>query len=210
MQTFVQDLRYGARMLLKQPGFTLVAVLTLALGIGANLTIFSFVDTMFLRPLPAREPDRLVTVEATRNGRWSDGYSYLAYAHYGDHSQSFEGLVAHYSTAPVNIVADGDSRVTNGAVVSANYFSVLGVQPRLGRFFLPEEDAAPDRNPVVVISHGTWESRFGGDPAVLGKELVLNAAAHEFGADLYRGAGALLEHARSVRRSGVWCQPAHS
>jgi len=172
-----QDLRYGARMLLKQPGFTLIAVLTLALGIGANLTIFSFVDTMFLRPLPAREPERLVTVEATRNGRWSDGQAYPTYVHYRDLCQSLEALVAHYSTAPVNMVAEGDSRITNGAVVSANYFSVLGIQPRLGRFFLPEEDAVPDRDPVVVISHMMWEGRFGGDPTVLGKELVLNGSA---------------------------------
>ncbi|HTG18011.1 MAG TPA: ABC transporter permease [Blastocatellia bacterium] len=177
MQTLWQDLRYGTRMLIKQPGFTLIAVLTLALGIGANLTIFSFVDTMFLRPLPAREPERLVNVEATRNGRWSDGHAYPTYVHYRDHCQSFEALVAHYSTAPVNIVADGDSRVTNGAVVSANYFSVLGIQPRLGRFFLPEEDSVPDRDPVVVISHTMWDGRFGGDPAVLGKELVLNGSA---------------------------------
>lgn len=174
MNTVWQDLRYGARMLLKQPGFTLIAVLTLALGIGANLTIFSFVDTMFFRPLPAREPERLVTVEATRNGRWNDGQAYPTYVHYRDHSQSFEALVAHYSTAPVNIVAEGDSRVANGAVVSANYFSVLGIQPRLGRFFVPEEDAVPDRDPVVVISHLMWESRFGGDPAVPGRELILN------------------------------------
>jgi predicted permease len=177
MNTVWQDLRYGARMLLKKPGFTLIAVLTLAVGIGANLTIFSFVDTMFLRPLPAQEPERLVTVEATRNGRWSEGYSYSAYVHYRDHCQSFEGLIAHYSTAPVNIVAEGDSRVTNGAVVSANYFSVLGIQPRLGRFFLPEEDAVPDRDAVVVISYRMWQGRFAGDPAVLGKELVLNGSA---------------------------------
>ena len=177
METLWQDLRYGARMLLKRPGFTLIAVLTLALGIGANLTIFSFVDTMFLRPLPARDPDRIVTVEATRNGRWSEGQAYPTYAHYRDHCQSLDALVAHYSTAPVNIVADGDSRVTNGAVVSANYFAALGVQPSLGRFFLPEEDAVPDRDPVVVISHTMWESRFGGDPAVLGKELLLNGTA---------------------------------
>jgi len=164
-------------MLLRKPGFTLIAVLTLALGIGANLTIFSFVDTMFLRPLPAREPDRLVIVEATRNGRWNGGYAYPAYLHYSDHCQSFEALVAHYSTSPVNIVAEGDSRVTNGAVVSANYFPVLGIQPRLGRFFLPEEDAVPDRGPVVVISYQMWQGRFGGDPAVLEKELVLNGTA---------------------------------
>lgn len=177
MNTVWQDLRYGARMLLKQPGFTLIAVLTLALGIGANLTIFSFVDTMFLRPLPAREPERLVTVEATRNGRWNEGYAYPAYVHYRDHCQSFEALVAHYSTSPVNIFAEGDSQVANGAVVSANYFSALGIQPRLGRFFLPEEDAVPDRDAVVVISHRMWEGRFGGDPGVLGKELVLNGSA---------------------------------
>lgn len=177
MNTVWQDLRFGARMLMKKPGFTLIAVLTLALGIGANLTIFSFVDTMFLRPLPAQEPERLVTVEATRNGRWSDGHGYSAYVHYRDHCQSLEALVAHYSTAPVNIVAGGDSRVANGAVVSANYFSVLGIQPRLGRFFLPEEDAVPDRDAVVVIGHRMWEDRFAGDPAVVGKELVLNGRA---------------------------------
>jgi len=177
MNTVWQDLRYGARMLLKKPGFTLIAVLTLALGIGANLTIFSFVDTMFLRPLPASDPERLVTVEATRNGRWSDGHAYRTYTHYRDHCHSLEALVAHYSTAPVNIVAEGDSRVANGAVVSANYFSALGIQPRLGRFFLPEEDAVPDRDQVVVISYRMWESRFGSDPAVLGKELVLNGSA---------------------------------
>ena len=177
MGNLVQDLRYSARMLLKQPGFTLIAVLTLALGIGANLTIFSFVDTMFLRPLPVHEPERLVNVEPMRNGRLSGGHAYPTYVHYRDHCQSFDALVAHYSTAPLNIVAEGDSRVVNGAVVSANYFPVLGIQPRLGRFFLPEEDSVPDRDPVVVISHTMWESRFGSDPAALGKELILNGSA---------------------------------
>ncbi|MCI0362998.1 MAG: ABC transporter permease, partial [Phycisphaerales bacterium] len=99
------------------------------------------------------------------------------YTHFRDHSKSFESLAAHYSTAPLDVVGDGDSRVMNGAVVSANYFSMLGISPLLGRFFLPEEDAAPDRNPVVVISHGMWQSRFGGDPSVLGKEIRLNGTA---------------------------------
>jgi len=177
MQTLWQDLRFGARMLLKRPGFTLIAVITLALGIGANLTIFSFVDAFFLRPIPAREPDKLINVEGSHHGRPYAYFAYPAYVHYRDHSKSFEALAAHYSTAPLNVVTEGDSRVANGAVVSANYFSMLGIQPRLGRFFLPEEDAVPDRNPVVVISYGMWQSRFGGYPGVLGKELRLNGVA---------------------------------
>jgi predicted permease len=174
MHALWQDLRFGARMLMKQPVFTLIAVITLALGIGANLTIFSFVDTMFFRPLPVREPYRLVTGSAIRNGR---DFAYPAYAYFRDHSKSFETLAAHYSTAPLDVVAGGDSRMANGAVVSANYFPMLGISPLLGRFFLPEEDATPDRDPVVVISHGMWQGRFGGDPSVLGKEIRINGKA---------------------------------
>src|SRR5215475_12118945 len=177
MSTLWQDLRYSARMLAKKPGFTLIAVLTLALGIGANLTIFSFVDTFFLRPIPAREPNQLANVEGTHNGRPYAYFAYPAYIHYRDHNKSFEALAAHYSTAPLNMVIEGDARMTNGAVVSANYFSMLGIQPHLGRFFLPEEDAVPDRNPVVVISYRVWQDRFNGDPAALGKELNLNGVA---------------------------------
>ena len=177
MSTLWQDLRYSARMLAKKPGFTLIAVLTLALGIGANLTIFSFVDTFFLRPIPAREPNQLANVEGTHNGRPYAYFAYPAYIHYRDHNKSFEALAAHYSTAPLNMVIEGDARVTNGAVVSANYFSMLGIQPHLGRFFLPEEDTAPDRNPVVVISYNLWRRRFGGDQSVLGKGLLLNGNA---------------------------------
>jgi predicted permease len=164
-------------MLLKNPGFTLAAIITMALGIGANLTIFSFVDAFFLRPIPARQPEALVNVEGRHNGRPYALFAYPAYEHYRNHSKSFEALVAHYSTAPLNVVAEGDSRVANGAVVSANYFSMLGIQPLLGRFFLPEEDVVPDRNAVVVISYGMWQSRFGGNPGVLGKELQLNGTA---------------------------------
>ena len=184
MQTYrwedamIQDLRYGVRMLAKKPGFTLIAVLTLALGIGANLTIFSFVDTFFLRSVPARNPERLVIAEYSRKGGSLRDYnvSYPEYLNYRDHTESFESLAAHYSTAPLNVVIEGDSRVANGAVVSANYFSMLEIQPHLGRFFLPEEDAAPDRNPVVVISYWMWQRYFGGDPSVVGKELRLNGS----------------------------------
>src|SRR5262245_34764755 len=173
LETFLQDLGYGLRILRKNPGFTAAAVLLLALGIGANLTIFSFVDAFFLRPIPAREPAALVNVESTRNGR-GYGISYPTYVTYRDHSKSFTALAAHYSTAPLNLGEAGDTRMVNGAVVSANYFPMLGIEPRLGRFFLPEEDAVPDRNPVVVISERMWQDRFGGDPAALGRQLRLN------------------------------------
>jgi hypothetical protein len=173
IETLLQDLRYGLRILRKNPGFTAASVLLLALGIGANLTIFSFVDTFFLRPIPAREPAALVNVESTRNGR-GYGISYQSYVTYRDHSKSFTALAAHYSTAPLNLGVAGDTRMVNGAVVSANYFPMMGIEPRLGRFFLPEEDAVPDRNPVVVISERMWRDRFGGDPAALGKQLRLN------------------------------------
>src|SRR5712691_6412745 len=107
MRTFIQDLRYGTRMLLKRPIFSLIAVVTLALGIGANLTIFSFVDTMFLRPLPVREPYQLVTASVDRDG----GFAYPAYAHFRDRTKSFEALAAHYSTAPLDLAtSDGDSQ----------------------------------------------------------------------------------------------------
>ncbi|HJZ79653.1 MAG TPA: ABC transporter permease [Pyrinomonadaceae bacterium] len=173
MRTIIQDLRYGARILLKQPGLALVAVMALALGIGANLTILSFVDTMFFRPLPVRAPYQLVSVEIGPDS----GYSYPVYKYFRDHTGTFAEFAAHYSTAPLDVAGPGgDAQTMRGAVVSANYFSVLGLNPALGRFFSPEEDAVPDRDQVVVISHGMWQSRFSGDPAIVGKEIQLNGS----------------------------------
>jgi len=173
MQTLIQDLRYGARMLLKRPGLSLIAIITLALGIGANLTIFSFVDAMFLRPLPVPSPYQLVSVAAGRDG----GMAYPAYEHFRDHNKSFVALAAHYSTAPLDLaLPGGESETLNGAVVSANYFSTLAISPSLGRFFSADEDKVPDRDRVAVISHGMWQSRFGADLSVIGKEIVLNGS----------------------------------
>src|ERR1051325_10102756 len=172
MNTFIQDLRYGARMLLKRPGLSLIAIITLALGIGANLTIFTFVDTMFLRPLPVREPYQLVSVGPATG----EGFAYPVYAHMRDQSKSFEALAAHYSTAPLNFSSDGGSQMIRGAVVSENYFSTLGVTPMQGRFFLPDEDSVPDRDRVVVIGEGFWQAKFGGDTSVLGKKIRLNGS----------------------------------
>ena len=168
------EARYGLRMLLKNRTFTIVTVLTLALGLGANLTIFSFVDTFFLRPLPVQKPYQLATVTATQNGELVWGYAYPEYAYLRDHSQSFESLAAHYSTSPLSVVADGDSREASGAVVSANYFPMLGVKPLMGRFFLPEEDTVPDRDAVAVISHRMWQDRFSGSPSIVGTDIRLN------------------------------------
>ncbi len=172
--TVWQDLRYARRMMRRSPGFTVVAVVTLALGIGANTTIFSFIDAFFLRPLPVEEPFRLVSVYGDPNPY--SGFCYPEYVHFRNHSTVFAGLAAHYSTAPLNVVADGDSKEAVGAIVSGNYFSVLRVKPLLGRFFAPDEDAVPDRNPVAVISFGLWQSRFAGDPAIVDKPLRVNGA----------------------------------
>ena len=173
MNTLFQDLRYGLRMLLKRPGFASVSVIALALGIGANLTILSFVDTMFFRPLPVRAPYQLVTVEIGPDG----GYSYPVYKYFRDHTRTFAGFAAHYSTAPLDVAGSGrDPETMRGAVVSANYFSVLGLNPARGRFFSPEEDSVPDRDQVAVISHGMWLSRFSGDAAIVGKEIQVNGS----------------------------------
>jgi predicted permease len=174
MDSLLRDLRFSFRSLLKRPALTIITILTLALGLGANLTIFSFVDTFFLRPLPVQKPYQLATVTATRNAELVWGYAYPEYAYFRDHSQSFEALAAHYSTSPLSVVADGDSREASGAVVSANYFPMLGIKPLLGRFFLPEEDTVPDRDAVAVISYRMWQDRFGGAPSIVGKDIRVN------------------------------------
>jgi predicted permease len=167
-----KDLRYAFRGMRQSPGFTAVAVATLGLGIGATTTIFSFIDAFFLRPLPVEEPFRLVSVYGSPNPY--SGFCYPEYAYFRDHATVFTGLAAHYSTAPLNVIADGDSREATGAVVSANYFSVLGVKPLLGRFFSVDEDTVPDRDFVAVVSYGMWQRRFAGDPAIAGKTVKIN------------------------------------
>ena len=174
LETTLQDLRYGVRMLRRGRGITIVAVISLALGIGASTTIFSLVDTLFYRALPAREPDRLVRVYGSMNGRGYSFFSNPEYVHFRDHSTSFETLAAHYSYAPLNVVTNGDSEEVQGAVVSASYFPLVGVEPLLGRFFQPLEDAVPDRDPVAVISFDYWQQRCAGDSTVIGRQIRIN------------------------------------
>jgi len=174
MQILWQDLRFGLRMLLKNPGFTLVAVITLALGIGANTAIFSFVNSLFLRPLPVTNPDRVARLYAEdTQGRKFDVFSYPNYADLRDRSQTLQGLAAHSQVAAS--VGLGDSAENSeGEVVTGNYFHVLGVNAAQGRALLPEDDLTPGAHPVVVISHAFWNRRLGADKNAVGKKLYIN------------------------------------
>ena len=189
-----QDLRFGVRMLKKQPGFTLIAVVSLALGIGANTAIFSLVDTVLLKSLPVRDPAALIQL------KWAAGDSFLV-RYSGNASRTelpglrvatsftyatFEQLQAQQRTltdlfafAPVeqlNVNLSGQSEIASGLVVTGNYYSALGVTPLLGRTLTSADDRA-GANPVAVLSHHFWQRRFGGDPAVIGKQLNVNNAA---------------------------------
>jgi predicted permease len=174
METLLRDIRYGVRSLLKRPGFTAIAVVTLALGIGANTAIFSLVNTVLLRPLPVPHPEQLVEVYGTfHNGADYTIQSYLNYKDYRDRNDVFSGLMA-YRFAPMSVSHEGRNERVWGYLVSGNYFDVLGVQPFLGRYFLPEEDKTPSSHPVAVISYGCWQKRFASGRDVVGQNLVLN------------------------------------
>ena len=164
---FVQDLRFGLRMLRKNPGFTAIAVLTLALGIGANTAIFSLLDAALLRTLPVEEPQRLVLVDcADEQGNAINAFSYPEFSYLRSHAHTLS--VFAYDHADLNLSAGTVTDAPSGMLVSDNYFSVLGVQPPLGRGFAPGDEA------VAVISHVFWKSRFGGDPEIVGRAIVLN------------------------------------
>jgi predicted permease len=174
-----QDIRFGIRMLAKNPGFTAMAVLTLALGIGANTAIFSFVDQLLLRPLPFPEADRLVApcyrVLRTSNVH-NASVSIPDYIFYRDHSTTLAALAAYADIDVALRLGDRQVRLP-GEIVSYNYFSVLGVSPFLGRWFLADEDAVPRRNPVVVLGYGLWQQAFGSDAEVVGRHAVINGVS---------------------------------
>jgi putative ABC transport system permease protein len=169
-----QDLRFGARMLLKKPGFTAVTVLTLALGIGANTAIFSVVNAVLLRPLPFPESDRLMNfwVTSPKEGLRKMQLTNGLFAFFHDNSQTFEEF-AGYSNAGFNLTGKGEPTRLNGANVTYDFFSVMGQAPLHGRTFLPQE-CAPGNNLVAILSYELWQQRFGGDPKMIGKALNLN------------------------------------
>jgi putative ABC transport system permease protein len=173
MEALVQDLRYALRTLARSPGFTLVAVLTLALGIGANTAVFSVLCGVLLRPLPYPEPDRLVQIaEIYRGSTFSLATSYSQFRFLDQHQPVFRSFAATTSVG-FNLFAGGEAERVNGLRVSRDYFRTLGVAPQLGREFLLGEDQ-PGGPSVAILSHGLWERRFGGDPGAVGRVISLD------------------------------------
>jgi predicted permease len=176
LREIIADVRYGLRQLARNPGFTLAATISLALGIGANTTIFSYVNALLLRPPSGvMTPDKLMSVWNRMPGGGNLQQSYPDYLYYRDHNRVFSGLAAYGSDPErVSWKVGGDTELIYGQLVSGNFFSVLRVTLALGRGFLPQEDQVPLRNPVVVLSHGFWQNQLGSDVRVIGKTLTLN------------------------------------
>ena len=181
LEVLLQDLRYGLRMLKKNPGFTAVAVLSLALGIGANTTIFTVVNAVLLNALPVRDLPRLVEIDTvdsktmvTQANSEKLGMSLPNFKDYRRENSVFTDMAA---LLPTQLTWSGGSepRQVQGQLVTANYFDVLGLRPQLGRFFLPDEDTKPNGNDVTVISYYFWTNKLGSDPNIVNKSLILNA-----------------------------------
>src|SRR5580765_2504182 len=173
MKTLLQDLRYAIRTMLKKPGFTLIAVMTLALGIGGSTAIFTVVDAALLRGLPYKSPERLYHLwESTPQKEFAQReFSYPDFQDY-QQNQVMDGLAA-YTGGGAIMSGRGEPERLFAPAATANFFSVLGVEPVIGRTFQPGEDK-PGAPRVVVLTYGMWQRRFGGDPGILGQSLTIN------------------------------------
>lgn len=185
MQTLMQDVRYAFRMLAKSKAFSAIAILSLALGIGANTTIFSVVNAILLHPLPVKDISRLVQVDTidtktvvTVANATKLGISYPNYQDYARDNQVFSGTAAFLGPLPLTWSGRAEPKQVFGQLVTANYFDVLGLRPATGRFFLPDEDTKPGGNNVAVLSHSLWVNKFGSDPNIVGQVLTLNATPY--------------------------------
>src|SRR5215218_373217 len=175
MNTLLQDIRFGIRMLLKSPSVSIVATIALALGIGANTAIFSVVNAVLLRPLPFPNPDSLVAVFETAPalGRNRGSHSYPNFFDVRAQSTVFERISCYHSSDFI-MTGRGEPARLQGAVVTADVFPLLGVQPKLGRTFLPDEDKPTETGRVVVLSHSLFQQRFGGDPSIINQSVTLD------------------------------------
>jgi len=200
MDSLIKDIQYGVRTLLKQPGFTLLAVMTLALGIGANTAIFSVVNVVLLRSLPYARAEELVGIYLVPKGAPENvelPFSPAEYLYLRTHNNSFADVAAMSNKGwPVNLTNAGEPERLQGYQVSANLFSLLGVSPELGRGFTPEEDRA-GTNRVVVLSQDLWQRRFGGDRSILNRTLTLNG-------DSYTVIGVMPRDFRFVTKTDLW------
>jgi len=176
IDTTLQDLRYAVRTTRRSPVFALLAVATIGLATAAIATVASLADTLLWRHLGAEHPDDIVSVTATRGRRTDGAVSYPDYLTFRDRVTTVGTLAAHYSTAPLFVATGGNAREVNGAVVSANYFSVLGMQPAAGRFFYEDEDRVPDRDRVAVLGYDFWQTTFGGARTAIGAPITINGA----------------------------------
>jgi predicted permease len=179
LETFIQDLRYGFRMLRKSPGFAVIAIVTLALGIGANTAIFSYVNAWLIKPLLYPQPDRLIVLLShdTKKGWTSNGVTSSAdYFDYEKQNSSFEQLVP-WTAWYFNLTGDGPPDRVLGGLVGWNFFQTLGAQPLLGRTFLPQESQQASSH-VVIISRGLWESRFAADPRIIGRAVTVQGETY--------------------------------
>src|SRR5688572_984468 len=176
---FLQDIRIGARQLARNPTFALIAVLSLAIGIGANTATFSFADGLLLRPLPVPDPSEVVTIgsmHVATGGTDLLRVSYPDYVDLRDGSASFAGGLAAFEDVAVQFAASAEAapEIRTATLASGNFFSVMGIQPALGRVFGPAEDAVAGRDAVVVLSHRFWQRVLAADPGVLGRRVRMN------------------------------------
>src|SRR6476660_175232 len=172
-ETLAQDIRYGVRMLVKHKAFTSIAVITLALGIGANTAIFSVVNELLLRPLPYRDADRIVTVwEVTPEGRHQNSTSRANFRAWREQNTSFQYMAA-FTDQRLNLTGTGEPEELSVQFATPEFFKILGVEPMLGRTFLPEDDKA-GQSPVAVLSYGLWQRRFGVQASLFGDTITLN------------------------------------
>jgi predicted permease len=176
-QYMLTDIRYSLRTLRQSPGFAFTAIISIALAIGANSAIFSMADALLLRPLPVPNSSQVVTLRARTPSGGFGGLSYSDYLDFREKGRSFDGLVA-YNLVPVGFAVDSKTQpqLKMGFLASGNFFSILGVEPQLGRGFRPEEDQVPGRDTVIVLSHDLWKREFEANPSIIGKQIRLNGA----------------------------------
>ena len=189
MQIALQKLRIALRQLRRSPAFALTAILTLALGIGANTAIFSLLDQALLRTLPVRDPQQLVTLQdsgtkwqgsiSVSGGSQEDVFTYPTYKDLRDRNQAFDGLAGIVSANGINFTRNGASQLENSELVSGNYFDVLGVEPAIGRLFTQREDDVPLANPVAVLSYAFWKNNLGADPNLVGSTVSINGFPYQ-------------------------------